>query len=290
MKKSLQIHVQELSHVIGERNFKNYQNLTTAAKYIEKEFENTGNACKRQEFIYQEKSFFNLEAEIKGQIYPNDIFIIGAHYDTVVGSPGANDNGSGVAALIEILKCFTGQSLKHTFRFVAFANEEPPFIRTKNMGSYHYAREKKSLNEKIKGAFILDTIGYYSDEKRSQKYFSYFLPQFYYPNQGNFIAMVSNISSKSLLDSFKLNFIQNSSFPLRTFSAPYFIRGFNSSDQWSFWKHNYPSMMITDTAPLRYPYYHTVNDTYEKVDYDKLERLVQDLDVSFKNFDQNYTH
>lgn len=146
---------------------------------------------------------------------------------------------------------------------------------------------KKEMNDNILGFINFDTIEYYSEVNNSQKYLSSLLPESYYPSKGNFIAFVSNYPSKKLLNTFKSEFTQHSSFTLRNFSSFAFIRGFNSSDQWSFWKNNYQAIMITDTAPLRYPFYHTRYDTFEKVDYVKLETSVLDLEKTIKGLDEN---
>jgi len=208
--------------------------------------------------------------------------IVGAHYDTVKGTKGANDNASGVAALIEFASYIKKLSLPYTIHLVAFANEELPFIRTKNMGSYHYAKKLYDSKCKVMGMISLETIGYYSHEKNSQR-FSSFLPENIYPNIGNFIAFISNMKSKKFLANITKLFAEYSTFPHQTLSAPGWLPGINSSDHWSFWKFNYPAIMVTDTAPLRYPYYHKLTDTYDKVNYHDLVEVTKGLLLAITN-------
>lgn len=215
------------------------------------------------------------EVEIPGSSATEEIVILGAHYDSAIGSPGANDNASAVAALLEIARLFSTQQCRRTLRFVFFTNEESPLFQTADMGSLVYARRSRKLNEKIVAMLCLETIGYYSNEKGSQKYpfpFNYF-----YPDTGNFLAFVGNLASRKLVHQAIASFRRHASFPSEGAAAPEWIVGISWSDQWSFWQENYPAIMLTDTAPFRYPAYHTEMDTPEKVDYTCLARVVQGL-------------
>jgi acetylornithine deacetylase/succinyl-diaminopimelate desuccinylase-like protein len=158
----LRQYIDRLASSIGERNIYRYPKLCEAAAFIEQSFLDAGYQPRRQEYQARGKRFANIEAEITGQDYPQDIVIIGAHYDTVRGSPGANDNASGIAALLTLARSFFDKRISRTLRFVAFTNEERPFLRTTRMGSRVYARRCREHEENIIGMLSLETIGYYS--------------------------------------------------------------------------------------------------------------------------------
>jgi Zn-dependent M28 family amino/carboxypeptidase len=228
-----------------------------------------------QDFIVEGKIVKNLEVEIMGKSLSKEIVIVGAHYDSVIGCPGANDNATGVAAVLEIARILTGRELPRTVRFVAFVNEEGPFFQTENMGSLVYARRARKQSENIVAMLSLETIGYYSDEKGSQRYPFPF--SFFYPSTGNFIGFVGNTSSRALLHQSISSFRKHTSFPSQGVAAPGWMTGIGWSDHWSFWQEDYPAIMITDTALFRYAHYHTPQDTPDKVDYARMARVVAGL-------------
>ncbi len=228
-----------------------------------------------QDFVVEGKITKNIEVEILGKSRPNEIIILGAHYDSVIGCPGANDNATGVAAILEFSRLLKAQNLDRTVRFVAFPNEEPPFFETEHMGSLVYARRARNRGENIVAMLSIETIGYYSDTKGSQRYPFPF--SFFYPNIGNFIGFIGNTSSRKLVHQVIASFRKNTHFPSEGVAAPGWMTGIGWSDQWSFWKEGYPGIMITDTAPFRYPYYHTQWDTPNKIDYDRMARVVAGL-------------
>ena len=224
----------------------------------------------------------NIETEIRGT-HP-EIILIGAHYDSVFGSPGANDNGSGVAAMLALARRFAGKTGQHTLRFVAFVNEEPPYFLSDEMGSFIYAGRCKARGDKIPVMISLETIGYFSDAPNSQTYPSPGLGIFY-PKVGNFIGFVGNVRSRTLLRRVIAAFRKYAKIPSEGAALPSFIPGVSWSDQRSFWRHGYPGIMVTDTAPFRYPYYHSADDTPDKLDYDRfalvvsgMEKVIEDLD------------
>ncbi|MCI0506731.1 MAG: M28 family peptidase, partial [Gammaproteobacteria bacterium] len=188
---------------------------------------------------------------------------VGAHYDSVTGSPGANDNGSGIAALLELFGLFTHEHPATTIRFVAFVNEEPPFFYWNNMGSMIYARQMKQRKENIRYMISLETIGYYSSEPNSQHY-PPFLKHFY-PHTADFIAFVSNLGSRRVMLRAVKAFRATSNFPAQHLASPAIVPGVSWSDHLSFWREGYKAFMITDTAFYRYPYYHTSQDTPDKL-------------------------
>ena len=249
--------------------------LEAAAHYIEKSLAGLGYAVATQRFPSGPLEVRNVEVEVKGSARASEVVILGAHYDSVLGAPGANDNGSGVAAVIELARSFRSSSPGRTLRFVMFVNEEPPFSHSDAMGSRHYARRARERGENIVAMFSLETIGYYSDAPGSQRY--PFPLGFFFPSTGNFVAFVSNLSSRALLHEAIASFRLHAEFPSEAAAAPAFLPGVDWSDHWSFWKEGYPALMVTDTALYRYPYYHTMQDTPDKVDYERLARVVTGL-------------
>ena len=145
------------------------------------------------------------------------------------------------------------------------------------MGSLVYARRCKEHGDKISAMISLETIGYFSDVPHSQTYPSPGLGVFY-PNVGNFIGFVSNVRSRTLLRRAITLFRKNAKIPSEGASLPAFIPGVSWSDQWSFWQNGYPGIMVTDTAPFRYPHYHEPSDTPDKLDYDSMTRVVVGLE------------
>jgi len=267
--------IRQLAGEIGERNVQTYANLSAAADFIQSSFEQTGYQVKRQSYQVAGKTCDNIEVEIAGDRKGNEIVIIGSHYDSVAGCPGANDNASGVAALLALARAFCGRHTARSLRFVAFVNEEPPYFRTAKMGSLVYARRCRERHEKIFAMISLETIGYYSQQPGSQHY--PFPVGFFYPATGNFIAFVSNLPSGWLVRKSVASFRRQVKFPSQGGVWPGIIPGIGWSDQWAFWRTGYSALMVTDTAPFRYPYYHTAQDTPDRIEYDHLTRVVVGL-------------
>jgi hypothetical protein len=282
LREELRADVQKLAGEIGERNMWHYAQLNAAADFIEDSFSRAGLHSRRDSYELRGQACHNIEVEIPGT--RPEVLLIGAHYDSVFGSPGANDNGSGVAATLAMARRFANRKTQHTMRFVAFVNEEPPYFLSGEMGSLVYARRCKARGDKISAMISLETIGYFSDAPHSQTYPSRVLGAFY-PKVGNFIGFVSNLQSRALLRRVIAVFRQYEKIPSEGAALPAFIPGVSWSDQWSFWRNGYPAIMVTDTAPFRYPYYHSANDTPDKLDYDRfalvvsgMEKVIEDLD------------
>jgi hypothetical protein len=275
LREELRATVQKLAGEIGERNMWHYSALNAAADFIEHSFSQAGLRTRRHNYEMGGQPCHNIEAEISGN--RPEIIVIGAHYDSVFGSPGANDNGTGVAAMLALARRFAGAKSKHTLRFVAFVNEEPPYFLSGEMGSLVYARRCKERGDKISAMISLETIGYFSDAPNSQTYPSAGLGIFY-PTVGNFIGFVSNVRSRALLRRAVKLFRKNAKIPSEGAALPAFIPGVSWSDQWSFWQQGYPAIMVTDTAPFRYPYYHSSNDTPDKLDYDRFTLVVSGME------------
>lgn len=272
---SLEHHVKRLAGEIGERNMFNLHALRAAAEYIRAELQQQGWTVQAHTYAVEGRPCDNLAVEMPGTTNAGEIVLIGAHYDSVLGSPGANDNASGVAALLELARHFAGRPTGRTLRFVAFVNEEPPFFWTHRMGSRVYARACRARGERIAAMLSLETIGFYSDEKGSQRY--PFPLGLFYPHTGDFIAFVGNLSSRRLVRRAIATFRARVPFPSEGAAVPGWIPGVGWSDHWSFWKEGYPAIMVTDTAPYRYPHYHAGTDTPNHVDYDRLARVTLGL-------------
>ena len=269
--------VVRLAVEIGERNVLNRpRQLSQAADWIEAELAAAGCHPQRQEYQVPGGPCWNLEVEVPGATRAHEIVVVGAHYDTAWGSPGANDNGSGVAAMLALARRFAACKIDRTLRFVAFVNEEPPFFQTEDMGSRVYARRCAERGEKVVAMLSLETIGYYDDRPGTQSY----PPPFglLYPSEGNFIGFIGNTASGELVRRAVAAFRRNEPFPCEGAAVPESISGVGFSDQWSFWREGYPALMVTDTAMYRYPFYHDPQDTPDKVDFDRLARVVRGLE------------
>jgi Zn-dependent M28 family amino/carboxypeptidase len=258
----LRTHVQSLAR--AERN----QDLETPARYIEKAL---GERAASHYFESAGRRVRNIEAGT------GDI-VVGAHYDTVPGSPGADDNASGVAVLIELAAMLRHRSI----RFVAFANEEAPYFLGPEMGSFVYARERGAG---VKAMFSLEMLGYYRDAPGSQTY-----PAplgLFYPDRADFIAFVGDLGALGLVRKSIGAFRRNAKFPSEGLAAPSIIPGVSWSDHWSFRQHGYPAVMVTDTAFYRYPHYHLPSDTPEKLDYERMARVTLGLAAMLKDLNEN---
>jgi len=263
-----------------EHNTNKPEQLERAARYIETALERAGYTPSRQEYEAGGQRVRNIEAVV-GKVArgkrPDRIFIVGAHYDSAQGAPGANDNGSGTAAVLELARLLrTMQPAAGTeVRFVFFVNEEPPFFMGEQMGSMRHAAELKRQGQLVEGALVLETMGYYSDQPGSQQ-----LPpglDGQYPDTGNFIAFVGTIESSALVRQALAAFRDASDFPAQGLAAPAHTMGVTLSDHSAYNRHGYPALMITDTAFMRYPYYHTAQDTPDKLDYESMARVVTGL-------------
>jgi Zn-dependent M28 family amino/carboxypeptidase len=274
----LRADVTRLAGEIGERNYHYYAELKAAADYIETQFRSAGLEIERQAYQDTGKTYENLIAEIAGGERASEIVVVGAHYDSVVGSPGANDNGSGVAALLALARRLADSRPTLTLRLVAFVNEEPPYFQGDAMGSRVYARRCRERGDNIVAMMSLETIGYYSDAEGSQNYPSPAIG-WCYPSRGDFIAFVGNVGSRALVRRSIRAFRASAPFPSEGAALPSFVPGVGWSDQWAFWQEGYPGIMITDTAPFRYPYYHTEDDLPDKLDYERMARVVEGIEA-----------
>ncbi len=263
----------DVEALAGPRNVHDeYSALAAAAGHIKREFTRAGYAVSRVSYDVRGRTCDNLEAALPGG---EEIVVVGGHYDAVIGSPGANDNATGAAAVLALARAFAGTKGARTLRFVAFVNEEPPHFQTPEMGSWVYAKRCRERGDKIVAMLSLETMGCYSDEEGSQKY-----PPplgMIYPSTGNFIGFVGNLSSRSLVRRAIGSFREHAKFPSEGAALPSWVPGVGWSDHWAFWQEGYPAIMVTDTAPFRYAQYHTGEDTVDKIDFDRFARVVSGL-------------
>jgi len=271
----LSAHVHRLAGDIGERNVFRPNALGASADYIEQVWTGQGYAVRQQIYNVRGVDSANLEVSRPGSERPQAIVLLGAHYDSVRGSPGANDNASGVAALLELAGMFAAAAPAVTVRCVCFVNEEPPFFFSREQGSMVYAKAARQRRDDIRLMLSLETMGCYDDTRGSQSYPP--LLRWFYPSRADFIAFVSNLRSRRMLKRFAVAFGGVSDFPAESAALPAFIPGVAWSDHRSFWRQGYPALMITDTAFYRYAWYHSAGDTPEKIDYRRLAAVTRGL-------------
>jgi Zn-dependent M28 family amino/carboxypeptidase len=271
----LERHVWTLAADIGERNVFHPTKLDAARDYIANEWRVRGLEPRLQTYPARGVESSNVEIVLQGDRQASQSIVVGAHYDSARGSPGADDNASAVAALLELGHVLAAAPRARTLRLVAFVNEEPPFFFWGQMGSQVYARAARAGNEDIRVMLSLEMLGYYRDEPRTQYYPPLF--RWFYPNRGNFIGFVSNLRSRRELARVYRAFRDNCDFPSQRAAVPSWIPGIGWSDHLSFWRQGYPALMVTDTAFYRYPYYHTSEDTPDKIDYVRLTAVTNGL-------------
>jgi hypothetical protein len=276
----LERHVRVLSEEIGERNLFRPGTLDAAAAYIAGEWSAQGYELRRQTYEARGVPCVNLEVARQGSRRADDILLIGAHYDSVRGSPGADDNASGVAALLELSRAFAAESPARTVRFVAFVNEEPPFFLTGKQGSMVYARAARSRGDDVRLMVSLEMLGFYSDAPGSQRYPPLF--RWFYPDCGNFLGLVSNFRSRGVMLRLAKAYRAHSRFPLEHVATFRWIPGIAWSDHRSFWRQGYPAVMATDTAFYRYRHYHRPSDTSDKLTYGRFAKATEGLLHAFR--------
>ena len=268
-------HVWTLAGDIGERNVFRPRALDSARDYIAREWRAQGLEPRLQSYVARGVESSNVEVVLDGASGGSQSIVIGAHYDSVLGSPGADDNASAVAALMELSRVLASTTRVRTVRIVAFVNEEPPFFYWGMMGSQVYARATRLRGEDVRLMLSLEMLGYYRDEPDTQHYPPLF--RWFYPSRGNFIGFVSNLRSRRALARVCRAFRNHCDFPAERAAVPSWIPGVAWSDHLSFWQQGYRALMVTDTAFYRNPYYHTAEDTPEKLDYARLTRVASGL-------------
>jgi hypothetical protein len=267
----LEAHVRKLSEELTPRDEGHLENLDRTAAYIKDEFARTGAVVSEQRYRVEGRSFCNVIAQY-GPETPERI-VIGAHYDTAGPLPGADDNASGVAGLIELGLLLAKQPPAIRVELVAFSLEEPPYFSTTAMGSAVHANSLRKQNVQVRAMISLEMIGYFSDEPNSQ-HFPVALLKALYPSTGNFISVVGRVNDGWLTRRVKSALSRATPLPVYSINAPRFVPGVDFSDQMSYWNAGYSALMITDTAFYRNPNYHTAQDTAEKLDYKRMALVV----------------
>ena len=276
MPAKLKAHVAKLAGEIGSRDVykNNFANLGKAQAYIAAQLKSYGYKVEYQAYPVAGTKAVNLTATRTGTSLPDETIVVGAHYDTF-NNPGADDNASGVAGMLALAELAAKRQLARTMKFVAFANEEPPFFRTKDMGSAVWSKTALERKENIKAAVVLEMIGYYKTGPESQKYPPFIGP--FHPNKGNFITQVSDFRSRAFARRVDAEFRKNSGLPLVTVALPSFVPGVDFSDHRNFWKDGYQAVMFTDTSFYRNANYHKQTDTPETLDYERMAAVIEGL-------------
>jgi len=260
---------------LGPRNTLNetsYAKLRQCEEWIRQRWQSQGYSVKSQTYLFEGREYSNLEIELQGRVSASEVILVSAQYDTLPDSPGANNNGSGVAMLLSLSNLLRGHTPDRTLRLVNFVNEEDPIFDTEMMGSYVYAKRSHQLREDIRVMLSLDAIGIYTDKPGSQKYpFPFSL---FYPNRGNFLAFIGDFRSRKYIVEATRGFKKGSSFPVEAGVVPKWVEGAGWSDHVSFWKFGYPGIMVTDTGGFRSTYHTTKEDTMEKLDFEAMSRIV----------------
>lgn len=269
---ALEHHVRVLAVTLHPRSVDHPANLDRAADYVLAQLRATGAATAEQIVEADGKQFRNLIARFGPREGP--LIVIGAHYDSCGDTPGADDNASGVAGLLELARLLALQPPKHAVELVAYTLEEPPYFRTDSMGSHWHARELKRANREVRLMLSLEMIGFYRDGKKSQAYPLSALKMLY-PDEGNFIGIVAPLGDFTATRRVKGLFQGASDLPVVSINAPRTLQGVDFSDHASYWRFGMPAMMITDTSFFRNPNYHEVSDTPETLDYVRMAKVVR---------------
>jgi len=285
MPTALEGHVKMLSQTNPPRA-DSTANLDISAAYIARQFERAKGkfgSVNEYEFQVAGKTYRNVSLLMGEGNRPR--IVIGAHYDSYEGFPGADDNASGVAVLLEVAKLLTSRDNKNDIEFIAYSLEEPPFFASEQMGSYFHVKRLAESNVEIKLMLSLEMLGYYSDEEGSQ---AYPLPgmSMIYPKKGNYVALISDLRSMLQVRRAKMHMQSALDFPAYSFTSPSFVKGVAWSDQLWFWANNYPAIMVTDTAFFRNLSYHTEQDTMDRLDFVKMAKVADGVHQIILAFDE----
>lgn len=272
--------IEFLTSIRPFRNFRNIESLNIAAEYIKNQMLQFTDIVQEQEFLAYGNIYKNIIASINPEA--EERIVIGAHYDVAGDTPGADDNASGVAGLLEILRLLSEEKLKYRIDFAAYSLEEPPFFATRKMGSYIHAHSLYKQKTKIKVMLSLEMIGYFPDEKGSQHFPLPFFKLFY-PDTGNFIGVVGKIGQGKITKKIRNLMREGSNIPVYSINAPVILPGVDFSDHRNFWHFGYQAVMITDTAFYRNPNYHRRTDTIGTLEFEKMYEVIKGISYAVKN-------
>jgi len=267
----LERHVRFLAEGIPHRDADHPEQLAEAADYIGGQLRATGARVEEQEFEAQGATYRNVLARFGPEAGPR--IVVGAHYDAMGlfgENPGADDNASGVAGLLELARLLAANPPVAAVELVAYANEEPPFYASRAMGSHVHATSLTVAEVEVWGMFCLEMIGYFTAEQPWPNALYASL----YPDRGDFIAVVGRWPDRGLARHVKKAFRGASTVPAYGFSSPIELPGMDASDHRSYWLQGYPAVMITDTSFIRNPHYHTAGDRPETLDYGRMAQVV----------------
>ena len=269
-------HVEKLTKNPIARSYDNLTSLDSAAQYIKHCFENFGYTSGEQKFTITRSEYKNIVAFYGDPQLPR--LVVGAHYDVCDHLPGADDNASGVAALLEVARLL--QTLKpklpYCIELVAYSLEEPPYFRTTGMGSYIHAQSLFQNKIDVIAMVSLEMLGYYSDQPKSQ---SFPLPGLglLYPDKGNFVAVVGKMGQGKMVRHFKKTMRRASDIGVESINAPGFVTGVDFSDHLNYWHFGFDALMITDTSFFRNKNYHQPTDTIDTLNFDKMAEAVKGI-------------
>lgn len=272
--RQLEQHVRYLSQDLHPRNHEHHEHLERAAAYIQRALEASGADVSIQEVVVEGTRYRNAIAKFGSPTGP--VRVIGAHYDSHGDTPGADDNASGVAGLLELARLLGRSPPPRAIELVAYTLEEPPHFRTEHMGSAWHARSMSAAHRDVELMLSLEMIGYFSDEPGSQRYPFPALASLY-PDRGNFIALVGRLDDFGQMRKVKAAMAGATTLPVRSINAPATLRGVDFSDHLNYWNEGMPAIMVTDTAFMRNRNYHQPQDTFERLDYERMAKVVQGI-------------
>lgn len=274
--RNLYAHVDQLAARIGPRSFRDHEALARARDYIATSVRAWGYEPELQPFSYEGREYFNVECSLPGSGAPQEMIVIGAHYDTVEDTPGADDNASAVAVLLEMCRLMKDHAPQRTLKFVFFCLEERPAFATRSMGSEVYARKLREAGADVRGMISLEMLGYFSIRKGGQSLPVPLLGKGF-STTPDFIAVVGNVESGELVMKIRKSLEAGCRVPVESLAASRLIPGVDFSDHRSFWNTGYQAVMITDTAFYRNPNYHTSRDTIESLNFETMAELLKGL-------------
>jgi len=276
---TLKSYVRKLSEDLVPRDAGHPENLHHVSSWIGEQFEKYSGRVTFQPYSAGSLHVRNVRALFGPDI--EERIVLGAHYDVAGPYPGADDNASGVAGLLELARLFEKEQPSVQVELVSYPLEEPPYFYTRHMGSAVHAKSLKKEGMNLRGMIALEMIGYFSDEPGSQGYPAFFLRPFY-PSEGNFIAVVGNLFQRRFIRTIREAMIQASPLPVESINAPRILPGIALSDHLNYWRNGYNAAMITDTAMFRNPNYHSPFDTPDTLDYERMAQVVDGVRAAVK--------
>ncbi|MEM8835604.1 MAG: M28 family peptidase [Planctomycetota bacterium] len=272
--RALRADVEMLAGEFAERHTFNQPVMTRSSEWLESRLRGIGYETVEHVFV-PDTDAPNLIVEVRGTSQPNEVVLVGAHFDSELHTPGADDNASGVAGVLALAQHFHDRPQARTLRFACFVNEEPPHFMQPTMGSLVYAKTCADRGDRITAMIAFEMLGYFDDAPGSQQY----PPPLssFYPSTGDFIAFVGDLGSRDLVREAIASFRTHAQFPSEGVALPESIEGIGWSDHWAFWQAGYPAIMVTDTAHFRNPHYHRSSDTPGTLDYDRMSRVVEGM-------------